>query len=427
MEKLKKSLNEINYIWIIMILIYIFVGGLFLLYSKYTKFSLVNYANRFYIINIITFILCIMNYILKKNFGLVDIIIIVLISIAMIVTYFSDYRKISLFGHTTRCEGMITLIVYYLLFILSTFIEEKDKKKIIKSVLIFGILNVAIGILQELKIIPGLTEKYAKGIVGNSNFYSTQNIIWLSLSLGLFIFSKNWLYFILVLVFSIGLSIGGAMSCFVGLFCVLISILFIIIYNRKNINLKQSIKKYIFSIGLIFTIVIIISSLIDSKLTKDIKKLIFQSNDVLIKHNFEDNYGTNRMFIWKRTIPKIKENLLIGVGIDCFRYAFKPLLIYKGKIVSKAHNEYLQYLITEGIFCLIFYLLLLIVCIYNNFKRIKKEENYTSIDYSVLFCVIGYITQAFFNISVIRVAPLFYIILGLCYKRKNKALKLNKK
>lgn len=410
---MKKITKNINYLWIIVLLIYMLIGSFLICYGK---LKLTTYANGFYILNIITLILCIINYIKHKKINITDISILFLIIIAIITTLICDYKKISIWGHTTRCEGMIMLICYYLIFVLSTFVKSKDKKKIVRTILILGVIQVVIGILQQLGIMQGVHNHYSKGLVGNSNYYSTQNLIWLGLSLGMFIFDKKWINIILVIIFSIGLSIGGAMSCFVGLVCVIISILFIIIYNRQYIDLKNTIKKYIISLFAIALTFVLVSTVVENPLINDIKELLFESSDIIINHNIESSYGTNRIFIWENTIPKIKDYFIVGVGIDCFRYIFKPLLKNNG-IISKAHNEYLQLLITEGIFCLIFYLLLLSTTILNNFERIRKKE-YTYFDYAILLCVIGYITQAFFNISVIRVAPIFYIVLGLCYKRK---------
>ena len=81
---------------------------------------------------------------------------------------------------------------------------------------------------------------------------------------------------------------------------------------------------------------------------------------------------------------------------------------------DKVHNEYLQILITEGIFCLISYLVMYgIICIRGMKNSFKNKEIY------LLLPVIGYLVQAFFNISVIEVAPIFFIALGLCCKDDN--------
>lgn len=413
MKKFKKILSIINYIWIIIILIYMFIGSLAV---SFFKFKLGMYANVFYILNIISLILCILNYIFKGKFKYTDLFIFILIFIALLSTYMSDYKEVAIWGLKTRCEGMIMIICYYLLYLLSTYINNKDKRYILITILSLGVIQVFIGILQQERILKGYTELYVRGLVGNSNFYSTQNLIWLGLSLGLFIFSKKYLYIPLIFIFSVGLFLGGAMSCIVGLLCIIVSIIVIFIVNRKYLNIKECIIKFIISILVIIGTVIFTGLVTNNPLINDLKELFVQSSDVVINHEVSDNYGTGRIEIWKKTIPKVKDYFWIGIGIDCFKYIFKPFFVNEAGIVTKAHNEYLQYLITEGIYCLSFYLLLILFSTMNNIKR-SRDNNYNYKDYAYLLCIIGYITQAFFNISVIRVAPIYYIVLGLCIKR----------
>ena len=81
---------------------------------------------------------------------------------------------------------------------------------------------------------------------------------------------------------------------------------------------------------------------------------------------------------------------------------------------DKAHNEYLQTLVTQGIFSLASYLFIFGYAVYIG---IKNSYRFKQI-YLVL-PVIGYLIQAFFNVSVIEVAPIFYIALGLCCGKEN--------
>jgi putative inorganic carbon (HCO3(-)) transporter len=67
-------------------------------------------------------------------------------------------------------------------------------------------------------------------------------------------------------------------------------------------------------------------------------------------------------------------------------------------------------LITQGIFSLIAYLSLYGTII---IKKIKSKEK----NIYLILPIIGYLTQAFFNISVIEVAPFFYISLGILNSR----------
>ena len=118
------------------------------------------------------------------------------------------------------------------------------------------------------------------------------------------------------------------------------------------------------------------------------------------------------MYIWKNAVKIIPKYFFVGSGVDCFYYAFEggPLMSPNGKIYyDKVHNEYLQILITEGVFGLISYLGLYFVLLK---KGIKNGFKYDEVIY--VLPIIGYLVQAFFNISVIEVAPIFYIGIGLC-------------
>ena len=129
------------------------------------------------------------------------------------------------------------------------------------------------------------------------------------------------------------------------------------------------------------------------------------------------------MFVWKNTLKVVPKHLLHGVGVDNFYDAFDtPLFRFiKGgdaiEYYDKAHNEYLQKLVTEGIFSLITYLSMLFIIFINSIKKVFKDNE--SIVIALFLAFIGYLVQAFFNISVIEVAPLFWIICGLLYERKS--------
>ena len=138
------------------------------------------------------------------------------------------------------------------------------------------------------------------------------------------------------------------------------------------------------------------------------------------KGNLDDNFGTDRMYVWKETIKIIPNYWLTGVGIENFYYAFdgKPLTTYNGMIsYDKVHNEYLQVLITQGVFSFITYILFLSILVFSGIKESYKENKLY-----LILPVGGYLIQAFFNISVIDVAPLFYIGLGFLINRNTKSV-----
>ena len=77
------------------------------------------------------------------------------------------------------------------------------------------------------------------------------------------------------------------------------------------------------------------------------------------------------------------------------------------EIADNAHNVYLHTLVSSGILGLIPYLLL---CLLVFIKGLRSKDNLTLI---LLGGFVAYSIQAFANISVIQVAPIYYIIMGL--------------
>jgi len=129
--------------------------------------------------------------------------------------------------------------------------------------------------------------------------------------------------------------------------------------------------------------------------------------------------SNGRLVVWEKSIPLVKKYWLTGCGLDNFKDAYPNEGYLK---YDKAHNVYLQIAVTNGIPAIIIFLILLFVAF---LKGIKLKNKFLT---PIYIAFIGYSIQAFFNISVIDVAPYFYIILGLIFsdqKEKNKVTTLS--
>ena len=130
-----------------------------------------------------------------------------------------------------------------------------------------------------------------------------------------------------------------------------------------------------------------------------------------------EELGNSRLMIWKNSLPLVKEYWLIGCGLDNFKNAYPNWGSVK---VDKAHNVYLQISVTNGIPALILFLVLLFIVF---LKGIKNRNSYL---FPIYMAFIGYSIQAFLNISVIDVAPYYFIIIGLILSEsgENNSIKL---
>jgi O-antigen ligase len=140
--------------------------------------------------------------------------------------------------------------------------------------------------------------------------------------------------------------------------------------------------------------------------------------------NGKEKLGSMRGYIWGRAIPMLKDNLILGSGPDTFAFKF-PQNDLVGKysaydtttiIVDKPHDLFLQIGLNEGVIALLAFLTIMIIYIVDSLKlyAFKKDYNKNQIlGASTCLGVIGYLFAGFFNDSVVSVAPVFWIVLGV--------------
>ncbi len=133
---------------------------------------------------------------------------------------------------------------------------------------------------------------------------------------------------------------------------------------------------------------------------------------------FNDKWGTHRGFMWIRSMWIFGDaniwQKLFGTGPDTFFYPFSPyfseLSKYGDGSTNAAHNEYINYLITIGIFGLCSYLAFVGGALVRAIKSVSK--NPVALVFSA--GVICYSIQAIVNISQPITTPMFIICVALC-------------
>ncbi|MDX9916802.1 MAG: O-antigen ligase family protein [Gudongella sp.] len=142
---------------------------------------------------------------------------------------------------------------------------------------------------------------------------------------------------------------------------------------------------------------------------------------------FEGREGmaSSRGYIWSRTIPMLKETIIIGHGPDTYALHF-PHYDYVGKfkgftninqIVDKPHNMYLQMAVNTGILSVLALMALWGMYLFNSFKLYFKRPEYNTFTeaagLSISLAVAVYLFTGLTNDSLISVAPVFWTLLGL--------------
>ena len=138
--------------------------------------------------------------------------------------------------------------------------------------------------------------------------------------------------------------------------------------------------------------------------------------------SLEDGAGSGRVQIWKMTIDAIQDNPILGTGPENLKEHFfttenTEFLAYQkrtGKTVDKAHSEILHIAAVSGIPAAIIFILFLATLFWKK-RRIIFNFNSSTI---LAMCIAVYFLQSLFNISIITVAPLFWVLLGV-FSRPN--------
>ena len=151
----------------------------------------------------------------------------------------------------------------------------------------------------------------------------------------------------------------------------------------------------------------------------------------LIKHNNSETwdwlnqygkFASSRGFIWAKTVPLLKDYILLGSGADTFVFLFPNndflamSQIYYQQIITKPHSMYFQVWVQSGLLSLIgllvFYFWYLGKCIKTSWK-VKKHNFYSYISGGIAAGTTGYMFVQIFNDSSITVAPLFWAMIGI--------------
>lgn len=349
-----------------------------------------------------------------------------LLTIYLLIIVVSSFCSVnfyqSIVGSTGRNEGLATLISYILLFIISSNYFKIDKK-LQATLLVSSIIVSLYAIIQFYGLDPLYKHRISNlgylsfSSLGNPNFLGSYVTLIIPIAIIFFLNFKNKkekvVYFLWSGIIFFTLLISNTRSAYLAFGIVSIMIFFYYFRLRD----RKRIKRLFIIYGLFLIIFISLNYSTDNKLLNRFISIGTNAKTTITDTESADSSGSNRIFIWKRAIKLIPIHPILGCGPDCFSIVFMDkykndvdTLWQKNLVVDKAHNEYLQIAVTTGIPSLIIYLLFVGFIIRDSYRKIKN--GFTKI-LPVYMSVIGYLIQAFFNISVISVAPLFWIFLGL--------------
>lgn len=348
----------------------------------------------------------------EKSIGLFLIILI-------LSTMFSVDLTTAVVGTFHRFEGVLSLFSYLSLFFFTfRFIQNKNHIKILYIIGFLSLLTSLYGVYQYYT--PHIFKQNltrTESFFDNPNFYGAYLVLMLLVTSTLYLLNNTLkINTILLLVNSIlflSLLYTQTRSGWLGIGFGLIFITLFIVKNKKYLWKRWTVL--LLSFLIIFAFVNLSEN--NAYLSRFLS-IWTDSSQILSDEEDKGHSGSGRWYIWSESLPLVKDYFWLGSGPDTFGIVYPKDTVFKGLTVDKAHNEYLQIAVTLGVPALLVYFFFISHVLLTGLKAALRTEGESQILlFGLLAICIGYLTQAFFNISVITVAPFFWVILGILYHR----------
>ena len=129
--------------------------------------------------------------------------------------------------------------------------------------------------------------------------------------------------------------------------------------------------------------------------------------------HFSASWGTDRGKIWTFVLQVYERMSLVqklfGASSGGLLHADAVKPLFSDASLDTAHNEYLQYLLTNGALGLVCYLGAVLFALHAGFRRSAREPVYRGLTLAVL----AYAVQATVNIAQPMTTPIFFVLIGV--------------
>ena len=356
---------------------------------------------------------------LIKN-DLIDKTLLIYFVLIVLSVFSAENKLLAIYGVPGRYEGLITIILYFMLFIIARLYNEFNDRLFI-IILTTGIIVSIYGIMQTFGIDPFPRDimritwgARAFSTMGNPNFLGSYIVLIIPASIYLYIIKRNYIglvgYIILFYCLLSTNTRGAWLGTIVSIMCFMT-----MHYINYKYN-KAEFKRYIILFVITIIILLLYNYNSDGALLNRFLTITADAKEFLTDGDKSDYTGAHRGFIWKHVMELIKMKPLTGHGLENLgevfvKYYSEDMIELWGRVryPDKAHNEYLHIAVSSGIPSLLIYLSFILLIIRNGLIKLKSNN----LMLLLLSSVRGYMAAAFFNISVVSVVYIYWIFLGL--------------
>lgn len=332
----------------------------------------------------------------------------VLVSLSMVLS--EDYW-LSFFGQRSAPEGYVSLCLYFAIFMIFYKLPF-DVLKVQELALIAGVICGSIAALEFVKVIPYFSQNIYDyeffnnflSTIGNRNFMGTYGVILFGLSLSKVLNDSGFRGYVYTTFYFGLIMMTETRSAYLAAG---IMILAVLAMSYRNKHYMMKIKTLLVLIGGLVCFGVLYQ-MIGQKDFRIVNRMMSMLYDMV--HFFDDNAGTRRIGIWRDTVSFLFASPVFGAGPDAFGLAYREHVGYlTGTLYDKAHNEWLNMIVTLGVPYFVLYISLIVRSFRSALGKMVDEPKFMA----VILVVIGYTAQSQFNISVFTTGVMYLAVLGV--------------
>lgn len=348
--------------------------------------------------------------------------------VAGLATLNSYNPMISLTGRDTRYEGLYSILAYYILCWYATRLKSyREKKMIVFLIMVIGNISAIVGILASKNWLP-LSLNTWPGVaaipLANPNFYGSMISMMNALAMGIVLYSgnrKEKIYaWVSLFVYEMATFCCDTSSTYVSTIMVFLIVVFMEIVlrikDKDRIRFRKKMLTLLACLGIVVVAAFTVNTMRGGSVINEIANDMYYASDGIAS----DKMFSNRMGAWKFCLELVPKDWYLGIGQEMlwdFTCLAGPTSAAYG--FDRAHNEYIHLLVSEGVFSVGIYLVFLFLLFVPGLIFWKRRSEKSPILMCCFLAYFGYIAQAFFNIRVIQVAPIFWIICGILATKVN--------
>ncbi|MDI6891796.1 MAG: O-antigen ligase family protein [Actinomycetota bacterium] len=348
-----------------------------------------------------------------------------------ISTFTSISFHTSLLGEGIKYHGLLTLLIYVLLFYLPIhfFERKRDVKLFLWAVVVSSVIVSIVGLLQHLGFIFGrwhlfffLDPKRIMGTMGNPVSLGAYLVLVLPLSLVLFLGQRELFPRAQFSRFLAWVALPLLVACLVFTYsraawlASLASFAFLFLFLSKRFLFP--LKRTLLMIVGVLAVLLIFQGL--PKFTEFKGPSYSPAERALSAVNLGEGSIASRLLMWRISLRVASGYPLFGSGPDTFALATPPYRpVEYGRVIeetarfSSPHNDFLEIAATMGSLGLSTHLWMVITFFGVAFSMVRKVgDELRLLVAGILAAVVGYLIQVQFSFHYICAAPLFWMLMG---------------